>query len=129
MEMVPFKRGEQTTDKDAPLVYLVFLLLSYVLTGIMLLVLTFLLYRFQLSGKAVSAGVIVIYIASTFLGGFLAGKKAKTRKFIFGLMMGIGYFAVLAVLTFLTGCGGSGTGFLTSLMLCAGGGMLGGMLS
>lgn len=127
--MIPFKRGEQTTDKNAPLGYLIFLLLSYALTGIMLLVLTFLLYRFQLSGKAVSAGVIVIYIASTFLGGFLAGKKAKTKKYLWGLMMGTGYFLVLAVLSFLTDRGGSGVGFVTSLMLCAGGGMLGGMLS
>lgn len=127
--MVKLTRGEQTVDKDTPLGYLIFLLLSYVLTGILLLLLAFLLYRFQLSGKTVAAGVIVIYIISTFFGGFLAGKKAKSRKYLWGLMMGVGYFLILAALSFLTNAAGGGVGFVTSFLLCAGGGMLGGMLS
>ena len=127
--MVKLTRGEQTVDKDTPLGYLIFLLLSYVLTGVLLLLLAFLLYRFQLSGKTVAAGVIIIYIVSTFFGGFLAGKKAKSRKYLWGLMMGVGYFIILAALSFLTNSAGGGVGFVTSFLLCAGGGMLGGMLS
>ena len=116
-------------EKDTPLGYLIFLLLSYVLTGILLLLLAFLLYRFQLSGKTVAAGVIVIYIVSTFFGGFLAGKKAKSRKYLWGLLMGVGYFVILAALSFLTNSASGGVGFVTSFLLCAGGGMLGGMVS
>lgn len=127
--MVKLTRGEQTVEKDTPLGYLIFLLLSYVLTGILLLLLAFLLYRFQLSGKTVAAGVIVIYIVSTFFGGFLAGKKAKSRKYLWGLLMGVGYFVILAALSFLTNSASGGVGFVTSFLLCAGGGMLGGMVS
>lgn len=129
MEMIKLTKGEQSVEKDTPLAYLIFLLISYVLTGILLLLLAFLLYRFQLSGKAVAAGVIVIYIVSTFVGGFLAGKKAKNKKYLWGLLMGTCYFVILAALSFLTNSASGGVGFLTSFLLCAGGGMLGGMLS
>lgn len=116
-------------EKETPLRFLKFLLLSYILTAILLLVLAFLLYRFQIGGKAVALGVILIYLLSTFLGGFLAGKKAKSRKYLWGLALGGAYFLILAAISLLTGCADGGVGFLTALLLCLGGGMLGGMVS
>ena len=79
------------------------LLASYVVTGILLLVLTLLLYEFDWDEQMVTAGIIVIYVVSTFLGGFIMGKLKGVRKFFWGLLLGILYFALLysLVLNFL----------------------------
>lgn len=107
------------------------LLCAYVITGILLLVLTLLLYKLGLSEENVNAGIILIYVISTFAGGFVTGKLAGTRRFLWGLAAGALYFALL----FLISLGiyhsiQSGAGSMAStFLLCAGGGMLGGMVS
>ena len=58
------------------------LLLAYGLTGIMLLLLAFLLFRFDLKENMVSMGIVVVYILSCFLGGIIAGRCAGTRKYL-----------------------------------------------
>ena len=107
------------------------LLISYLLTAGLLLLLSLLLYRFGLSEKIVSACITGIYILVTFLAGFLAGKREGTRKFIWGLVMGCLYFLVLALVSLAVNHGLQNltSGFFTVLILCAGSGMLGGMLS
>lgn len=107
------------------------LLFSYILTGGLLLLLALLLYRFGLSEKIVSISIIVIYVAATFFAGFVAGKKIKNRKFLWGLVLGIAYFLILAIVSLAVNrsIGDMADSFLTTLILCAGGGMLGGMLS
>lgn len=127
--MIEAVKEKKMKVRDFPLAGLFFILMAYVLTGILLLVLAFLLYRFQLSSQTVGAGVILIYLASTFLAGFLAGKKAKNRKWLWGLLMGAGYFVILAAVSLMTHSAGENGKFLPSLFLCVGGGMLGGMLS
>lgn len=107
------------------------LFISYISTGVFLLILTGLLYRFDLSEKVVTVGVILIYVLSTFIGGFVIGKMAKTRRFVWGLSMGIAYFGLLLLISLAVyrTLQGDGTQILTTFALCAGGGMLGGMLS
>lgn len=107
------------------------LLCAYVVTGIMLLVLTLLLYKMGLSEENVNAGIILTYVISTFSGGFVIGKLMRRRKFLWGLLAGVLYF----VLLFLISLGvyhslqGGMADMLTTFLLCAGGGMLGGMVS
>lgn len=107
------------------------LLFSYVLTAGLLLLLALLLYRFSLQEKIVNIGIIVIYIAVTFLAGLLAGKRAGNRKFLWGLCMGTLYFAVLALVSLAVNrsIADVATNFVTVFCLCAGSGMLGGMLA
>ena len=107
------------------------LLFSYILTGILLAVLAFLLYRLRLGEQAVAIAIIVIYVAATLFGGFVAGKRLKSRKFLWGLLVGAAYFVVLTLISLAAGKGAIqlGNTFVTTLVLCAGGGMLGGMLS
>ena len=62
------------------------LLVSYIITGILLLVLAVLLYKLNLDKGKVTAGITGIYVVSAFAGGFLIGKLQKVRKFIWGLM-------------------------------------------
>ena len=56
------------------------LLFSYILTGVMLALLAFLLYRFGLGERAVSVAIIVIYVVATRFSGIMARKRIKSRR-------------------------------------------------
>lgn len=124
---------EQTSNgRGVPVLFLLkSLLFSYILTAAFLALLSFFLYKLGLGEKAVSAAIIVIYVAATFFAGFLAGKKLGSRKFLWGLLEGSAYFLILALISLVLGKEGITVGktFFTTFALCAGGGMLGGMLS
>jgi len=95
------------------------------------LVLAVLLYKLNLDKGKVTAGITGIYVVSAFAGGFLIGKLQKVRKFIWGLMLGILYFLLLVLVSFgvYHTLQGDVMQIVTTLVLCAAGGMLGGMLS
>lgn len=121
-----------TVEKDIPVLFLLkSLLFSYILTAAFLLLLAFLLYKLGLTEKVVSIAIIVIYVIATFFAGFVTGKKMQSRKFLWGLLMGGLYFLVLLVVSLLVNgnVGELGNSFFTTMILCAAGGMLGGMLS
>ena len=113
------------------IIFLLFLLLSYLLTTVGLFVLAFLLYKFPMTESAVSIGIILIYIVATFLSAFICGKKIKERKFLWGLGIGAAYFVILFLLSFLMNgeTANLGTNVFTTLLICTGSGMLGGMLA
>ena len=124
-----YSRGSgETNDIMVPIKNL---LLAYLMTLIVLLVLAFLLYKVGLTEKAVSIAMILTYTGSTFLAGFLTGKKMGKMKFLWGLAVGTAYFVILVILSLIGGRAGTmfGKDFFTTLLLCAGGGMLGGMIS
>ncbi len=106
------------------------LLFMYIVTGGLLLLLTVLLSKMQLSEGAVSIGIVAIYVISGFLGGLLAGKRMKSRKFLWGMVMGACYFLVLAIgsVVFHKGLDMEMTRFATTLVLCIASGMVGGMV-
>ncbi len=106
------------------------LLFSYILTGGFLMLLALLLYRFGLSEKFVSICIIAIYVMASFFAGFMAGKKIGKRKFLWGLCMGVAYFIVLLVVSLVVNHSISdvANNFFSVMILCAGSGMLGGML-
>lgn len=110
---------------------LLILVLSYVLTACLLLLLAFILYKFRISESIVNIAVIVIYISVTFAAGFIAGKYYKVKKFLWGLVLGSIYFLILVLVSLIGGVSDAviGSGVVTTWILCAGGGMLGGMLS
>ena len=107
------------------------LLCSYFVTGILLLLLTFLLYQFGLDEGKITAGIMVIYVLSTLVGGFVAGKLAKTRRFLWGILIGVLYFLLLLLISFgiYRGIQEGTSQFLITWLLCIGGGMIGGMIS
>ncbi len=107
------------------------LLCAYIISGILLLLLAFLLYKLNLDEGKVAAGIIMIYVVSTFAGGFIVGKLAGVRKFLWGLTCGILYFGLLLLVSLAVyrSLQGNGANVLTTFLLCAGGGMLGGMVS
>lgn len=107
------------------------LLCAYVVTGILLLVLTLLVYKAGLSEENVNAGIILVYVISTFSGGFVIGKLTGMRKFLWGLLLGVIYFVLLLLISLgiYHSLQADVMNLVTTFLLCAGGGMLGGMIS
>ena len=107
------------------------LLFGYLITGGLLLLLAAGLYKMKLSEQVVSIGIIVIYVVSTLISGMIAGKRAENRKYLWGLVQGCLYFVVLLLVTLGLNHSVSdfGNNLVTTFLLCAGSGMLGGMLA
>jgi putative membrane protein (TIGR04086 family) len=120
---------ERYTQSATPLFFLKCLLASYILTGLLLLILALCLYKLQIGQNVVSVAIIAIYVLATFFAGFVAGKKMQSRKFLWGLLMGVLYFVILAVMSLIVNgpADALGNSFFTTFALCCGGGMLGGM--
>lgn len=127
------ERGMAVSKKYLPQILFVLkcLLFSYILTGGLLLLLSFLLYKLHLSEKVVNVCLILIYIGTSFFAGFMTGKKRGKRKFFWGALMGGAYFLVLFLVSIIVNRSFPqlSSDFTTTLLLCMGGGMLGGMLS
>ena len=95
------------------------------------LLIMFLLYKMELTENIVTIGITAIYVVSGLLGGIIIGKRMKTRRFLWGIIMGAAYFLVLLIGSALLNRG------LTSdmlhigltLVMCMGAGMIGGMVS
>lgn len=107
------------------------LIFSYVITGIMLLILALLLYKMNFNEGKVTVGIIVVYILSCFLGGYFLGRKTGEKKFLWGMCLGGCYFILILGISTLVQPGAMAgiKNLLTSFVMCVGGGMLGGMLS
>ncbi len=107
------------------------LLFSYIVTAFILLLLSFLMLKLDLPGSVIGGGIILAYIVSTFLGGFLIGKKAEQRKFLWGFAMGVAYFVILLIVSLMMNRVSPMPfgNLLTAFIICSVSGMLGGMLS
>ncbi len=103
---------------------------SYFVTGLLLLAVAGLLYKFSLSESVVDICIIAIYCISSLLSGIFFSKGAASRRFLWGMAAGAFYFFII--------CGVSAVvepdfnlisnSSITTLCICLGSGMLGGML-
>jgi putative membrane protein, TIGR04086 family/integral membrane protein, TIGR04097 family len=97
----------------------------------MLGILTVIIWKMDGGSNVLSVGVIVIYILSNALGGFLVGKMMGQQKFFWGVVIGAAYFLVL----FLIGVGlmqtkiNGNMQIISGAMVCVISGMLGGMVA
>ena len=88
---------EKQVQKESKLIWILkSLLAAYLVTGILLVLLTFLLYQFELDEQKVTAGIVVIYVVSTFVGGLILGKLTKVNRFAWGLTLGVCLFCIAA---------------------------------
>ena len=104
---------------------------AYFLTLILLAVVAFLLFRFDLGEKTVGACITAVYILSCFFGGYLVGRRVRQRKFFWGAAAGISYFLLLTDVSCIIerGIAINFLQMIFSLLFCTVGGMLGGMLA
>ncbi|MDF2537753.1 MAG: hypothetical protein K0S76_774 [Herbinix sp.] len=107
------------------------LLFSYIVTAFIILILSFLMLKLDLSSLVISGGINFVYIISAFVGGFFVGKKTEQKKFLWGLIMGVFYFIVVMLISlFLNRVTPLSLGsYFTVFIISSLSGMLGGMIS
>lgn len=107
------------------------LFISYLVTGLILLILALVMYKMEPPDMVISAGIIFSYIFSCFMGGLLVGKNTGSKKYLWGLLLGLLYFVIIfAVSTLLNkDVLGQLGNTVTVFIMCTLGGMLGGMIS
>lgn len=107
------------------------IILSFLITAILILIFAFIMFKFNISENVIALGVTFIYIISCGFGGFYVGKTIGERKFMWGLLVGASYLVVLFVVSAIVGGDKSllSENVLSLVLLCLGGGTLGGMLA
>lgn len=107
------------------------ILASYIISGCLLLLFTYFVYKVQLEENIVVAGILFIYFLSTFVGGYIIGKLSQFQKYIWGMISGFVYFFVLMLVSFglYRGLGTNGVQTIFSAIVCVAGGMMGGMIA
>ncbi len=103
----------------------------YLLSGVLLFLISAITYFGDLSGQIVEIGILVIYILVCLVGGFITGKIKKSKRYLWGMVSGVGYFFVLLLVS-LAMNGFSVTdpvGLLTVFIICIASGTIGGMIS
>lgn len=107
------------------------LMLSYAVTGVLLVVLAYLVFKFQLAESVTDIAIVAIYVIVTFIGAFITGKSVKEQKFLWGFLLGFLYILIISLVAIAIGhtFHVASTANLTTAALCVGGGLLGGMLS
>ena len=80
---------EQSVKTQSKLTQMIkMLLVAYLVTGLLLLILAFLLCKFQLNENQIHLGILVTYILSCFVGSFALGKSIRQRCFLWGMGLG-----------------------------------------
>lgn len=107
------------------------LLLSYILSGILLLGLSFALYKLKMREPQINGAVYAVYLLSCLAGGIMAGKMLRERRFFWGMLTGLLYFAILFFVSWLMkdGTFPDTSRLLTVMGCCIAGGTAGGMIS
>lgn len=123
---------ERQARKESMLIpVLVILVTMYIITGMLLLLLAFLMYKMDLTEPVVNGAIIAIYIIAGFFGGFLMGKKVGVKKYLWGLLMGALYYGVLILVGLILhqGLGAEPVHLLSTMILCLLSATAGGMIS
>lgn len=107
------------------------LIIAYLVTGVLLVVLAFGMYKLGLSENTVEMGITFIYILSSAIGGLIIGKSMKQRKFIWGCILGILYVLIIFIASLISVKSGNmiASDGVSTMLLCIGGGTMGGMIS
>lgn len=122
---------EPIMNPSKPKALLISLLFSYLLSGILLLLISLALYKWNLKEEQIGLFVYLVYAISCFAGGIFAGKRIRTRRFFWGFLNGMLYFIILFLISIpINGTLPHNTQqILLSLSCCLAGGMIGGMIS
>lgn len=106
------------------------LMAAYTITGILLVITAALLYKFGLTEKVVEIIIIAVYVISSLLSGLLYSKGAKSRRFLWGMAAGAAYFLIICLISLAAEPDFAilSNSCVTTLLICVGSGMLGGMI-
>lgn len=107
------------------------LIAMYVITGLLLLLLAFFMYRAEPAEALINGAIIAIYIIAGFFGGFLIGKRVGVKKYLWGFLLGALYYGVLLLVGVLLhqGIETDTVHLFSTMALCLLSATAGGMLS
>lgn len=122
---------EKTAMKNMGVQYVKKLILAYVLTTVLLAFFAFLMYQFDMSYTAGCAMLLVAYLIPTMFAGWRMGKQVEKRQFVWGMLLGLGYFLLLLLVSFIGNnyFFGNYQKLVLVGVICIFSGMFGGMLS
>jgi putative membrane protein (TIGR04086 family) len=105
--------------------------LAYVLTGLLMLLSAFIMYKLKLSTEHSRLFVMVIYGIVTIVSGLLYGKIKEKRRLFNGAFIGLLYFMVLLLVSLVVNKGltDSLQSNIISMIICVAGGSIGGIIS
>ncbi len=106
-------------------------LISYLCTAILLFIIALLVYKAGIGATAISVLIVLTYIISAFMGGFITGKRVNDKRYLWGLSSSAIYLGIYLVLCLVTGFDdlASGAQYIKTALLVLFSGTLGGMLS
>jgi len=119
-------------NKSPLVAVLLGLVTAVFVTILLLLLLTVLIYNTDMSGTVSGIMMVAIYVLGPFAGAFVLGKIMKKKRFLWGMLLGVVYFALFVLLSVLTAEEGAIPGireYLQVLLAVLPGGILGGMFS
>ena len=103
--------------------------LAWLITAALLLVMAFVMWKFQPDMGKLQLGIYGIYVLACLFAGRYTGKRRARRKFLWGMCSGMLYFGILAAVSVLSKRTVQSDALhrVLALAFCAAGGMLGGM--
>lgn len=106
------------------------LLLQVVLSGVLVIILAFFVFRFSLGDGAIKFMILAIYGICSLIGGLILGRSMERRKFLWGLIAGAVYIGLIIGISFAVQ-GNVGNGLISmgvGIAVCLGCGTFGGMI-
>lgn len=115
--------------KDNAIRVLKSLTASYVVSFVLVLLMSFIMYKLKLNESQTYIGILIIYVVSSAVGGFVLSKSMKSRRLLMGLLMGMLYFLVLMVVSVIVNRGiqDGAESIIKALAACIAGGVIGGI--
>ena len=107
------------------------MLVAYLITGMLIFILAWVTYKLDLSDNMIGVFVTVIYILSNVAGGFSIARCKGRKRLLYGLLSGALYVAILFLISVIATKGISNIEAegVAAILLCLGGGALGGIIS
>ncbi len=76
------------------------LIIQMIISIILLLLASFVALKMSISSGTINIMILSIYGISTFAGGFIMGKVMGTKKFLWGAVAGMLYYAIIIMIAF-----------------------------
>ncbi len=123
-------KKENAKETKCWLYYTKCLLLGVLICIVLLLFISAGVYFLDFTEKITKGLFMAVYFLGAFATGYGVAGRAQKKKFLHGILGGIAFFFLLLIISFLfrQGDKASGARIFSAFLLCAAGGMLGGML-
>lgn len=117
--------------KKVAVIFLKETLIQMIISTVLLALIAFVVLKISPSVATIKIMVLIIYGIASFCGGVIVGKVMESRKFVWGALAGLIYFAIIFLTSLISkGSVSSGSvGLFSGCIVSVVAGTIGGMLS